>query len=68
VVLVDEELRRDLPQLARFIATDGIERVYLPYAALQPLADSVATAGLDYRVKDVMPVRDTRNNCLHTGW
>ena len=41
VVLVDEELRRDLPRLAKFIATDGIERVYLPYAALQPLADSV---------------------------
>ncbi len=54
VVLVDEELRRDLPQLARFIATDSIERVYLPYAALQPLADSIATSGLNYSVKDVI--------------
>jgi amino acid adenylation domain-containing protein len=54
VVLVDEELRRDLPQLAKFIAADGIERVYLPYAALQPLADSVATSGLDYKVRDVI--------------
>jgi len=54
VVLIDEELRRDLPQLAKFIADDGIERVYLPYAALQPLADSVATSGLSYSVKDVI--------------
>ena len=54
VVLVDEELRRDLPRLAKFIATDGIERVYLPYAALQPLADSVASSGLTYKVKDVI--------------
>jgi len=54
VVLVDEELRRDLPQLAKFIATEGIERVYLPYAALQPLADSVVSAGLDYKVRDVI--------------
>jgi amino acid adenylation domain-containing protein len=54
VVLVDEELRRDLPALAKFIATDGIERVYLPYAALQPLAESVASSGLDYKVRDVI--------------
>jgi len=54
VVLIDDELRRDLPALAKFIATDGIERVYLPYAALQPLADSVASSGLDYRVRDVI--------------
>jgi amino acid adenylation domain-containing protein/non-ribosomal peptide synthase protein (TIGR01720 family) len=54
VVLVDEELRRDLPRLAKFIATDGIERVYLPYAALQPLADSVANSGLSYNVRDVI--------------
>ena len=54
VVLVDEELRRDLPRLAKFIADDGVERIYLPYAALQPLADSIATANAGYRVKDVI--------------
>ncbi|MGI9309603.1 MAG: amino acid adenylation domain-containing protein, partial [Gammaproteobacteria bacterium] len=54
VVLVDEELRRDLPALAKFIATDAIERVYLPYAALQPLAESVAVAELQFSVKDVI--------------
>ena len=54
VVLVDEELRRDLPQLAKFIAAESIERVYLPYAALQPLADSVISSGLDYKVRDVI--------------
>ncbi|MCP4927635.1 MAG: amino acid adenylation domain-containing protein [Gammaproteobacteria bacterium] len=55
VVLVNEELRRDLPALAKFIATDEIERVYLPFAALQPLADSIAnTRNLTYAVKDVI--------------
>jgi len=54
LVLIDEELRRDLPALAKFIATDGIERVYLPYAALQPLADSMIAADMDYQVKDVI--------------
>ena len=39
-------LRRDLPRLATFIAEDDIERVYLPYAALQPLADSVKRGAL----------------------
>ncbi|MDP6151442.1 MAG: amino acid adenylation domain-containing protein [Gammaproteobacteria bacterium] len=55
VVLVDEELRRDLSSLARFIATDGIERVYLPFAALQPLAECVTgDSGLEFVVRDVI--------------
>ena len=54
VVLIDEDLRRDLPRLASFIVEAGIERVYLPYAALQPLADSVAASGRDYQVQDVI--------------
>ncbi|MGI9290684.1 MAG: non-ribosomal peptide synthase/polyketide synthase [Gammaproteobacteria bacterium] len=54
VVLIDEELRRDLPRLAEFIATENIERVYLPFAALQPLADNVANTDRPYSVKDVI--------------
>jgi amino acid adenylation domain-containing protein len=55
VVMVSEDERRDLASLAKFIASDGIERVYLPFAALQPLADAVANdATLSFRVKDVI--------------
>ena len=55
VVLIDEELRRDLAGLARFIATDNIERVYMPFAALQPLAECVTgDSGLEFAVRDVI--------------
>jgi len=54
VVLVDEDLRRDLNALARFIASAGIERVYLPFAALQPLAEAVAGADDEYIIRDVI--------------
>ena len=33
LVMIDEELRRDLPGLARLIAAEEIERLFLPYAA-----------------------------------
>ena len=55
VVLVDEETRRDMPALARFIRDAQIERVYLPFAALQPLAEAVADSdGNAYRISDVI--------------
>ena len=55
LVLVSNEQRRDLAGLARFITTDGIERVYLPFAALQPLADAISDdPDRDYRVQDVI--------------
>jgi len=55
VVLIDEDLRRDLPLLAKFIAEQNIERVYLPFAALQPLADSINTDNdLDFAIRDVV--------------
>ncbi|MDP7042183.1 MAG: non-ribosomal peptide synthetase, partial [Gammaproteobacteria bacterium] len=55
LVLVSEDERRDLAGLAKFIAADGIERVYLPFAALQPLADAVVNEpGLNFRVRDVI--------------
>ncbi len=55
LVLVTEDERRDLAGLAKFIATDAIERVYLPFAALQPLADAVVNEpALNFAVRDVI--------------
>jgi amino acid adenylation domain-containing protein len=55
LVLIDEDQRRDLNALAKLIASDRIERVYLPFAALQPLADAVANdAALNFSVNDVI--------------
>ena len=42
LVMITEELRKDLPALAGFISKRAIERMYMPYAALQPLAEILA--------------------------
>jgi len=39
LVMISEALRKDLPALAGFISEQQIGRLYMPYAALQPLAD-----------------------------
>lgn len=44
LVMIDGDTRRDMPLLAQFIATQNIERLYLPYAALRPLAEAVVAA------------------------
>ena len=52
LVMIDEDLRRDLPQLAKFIADQQIKRVYFPFAALQPLAE--AAGDLSFVLEDVI--------------
>jgi len=42
VVMINEALRKDLPALADFVCEQQIERLYMPFAALQPLADVLA--------------------------
>lgn len=54
LVMVDEELRQDLPQLAVFIAEQKIQRLYLPYAALQPIAETLVSRDLRSAVQDIV--------------
>jgi amino acid adenylation domain-containing protein len=54
VVMISEELRQDLPALANFITDNAIERVYLPFAALQPIAESIVASGSSPALKDVV--------------
>jgi len=56
LVMIDDELRRDLPGLARYLAAAGIQRLFLPYAALQPLAECMLKQGLQEfgSIKDVI--------------
>lgn len=46
LVMINDELRRDLPTLAQFIADRDIERLYLPFAAFQPLTELMNDANL----------------------
>lgn len=45
LVLISEELRSDATSLARFLQDELVERVFLPYVALQQLADAVVRQG-----------------------
>ncbi|WP_319754193.1 non-ribosomal peptide synthetase [Streptomyces sp. AK02-04a] len=40
LLLVPEEQRRDMPELLRLLDRAGVERVFLPYVALQQLAET----------------------------
>ena len=42
LVLINEDLRRDAAALWRFLAETGIERLFLPFIALQHLAEAAA--------------------------
>ncbi|MGI9290821.1 MAG: amino acid adenylation domain-containing protein, partial [Gammaproteobacteria bacterium] len=53
-VMVTEELRQDLTQLADFIAASHIERLFLPYAALQPIAENLGIKGNNPYLKDIV--------------
>ncbi|WP_441246900.1 amino acid adenylation domain-containing protein [Kitasatospora sp. McL0602] len=44
--LVSEERRLDFPELLRLLDREGVERVFLPYVALQQLAETSAALGL----------------------
>jgi amino acid adenylation domain-containing protein len=54
LVMIDEDLRQDLPRLAGFIAEEKIERLYLPYAALQPIAETLASREAAPALRDVI--------------
>jgi amino acid adenylation domain-containing protein len=53
-VMVDEELRQDLPRLAAFIDAQNIERLFLPYAALQPIAETLVANNASPALKDIV--------------
>jgi len=42
LVLVTDEVRRDPTLLLRYLSTHGVERIFLPFAALQQLANAAA--------------------------
>jgi len=53
-VMVDEELRQDLIRLAAFIDEQDIERLFLPYAALQPIAETLVANNASPALKDII--------------
>ncbi|MET0398243.1 MAG: non-ribosomal peptide synthase/polyketide synthase, partial [Longimicrobiaceae bacterium] len=46
LVLVDEETRRDPEALLRLVEREGVERLFLPFAALQQLAETAESRGV----------------------
>jgi amino acid adenylation domain-containing protein len=55
LVLINDEMRLNAPELISFIARCKIERLYLPYVALQLLADSVNSSGFKISsVRDII--------------
>jgi amino acid adenylation domain-containing protein len=54
LVLIAEDLRRDLVRLSRFIAEHAVERLYLPFAALQPLAENLLQHADRLQLRDVI--------------
>jgi amino acid adenylation domain-containing protein len=53
-VMVDEDLRQDLIRLASFIDEQHIERLFLPYAALQPIAETLVANKKSPALKDII--------------
>ncbi|ATL68753.1 non-ribosomal peptide synthetase [Nocardia terpenica] len=49
LVIAPDELRRDMPELLRFIDREAVERVYMPFVALQRLAEAADTLGITPR-------------------
>ncbi|HEX2092991.1 MAG TPA: amino acid adenylation domain-containing protein, partial [Longimicrobiaceae bacterium] len=45
LVVVDEEVRREPAAVLRLMEREGVERLFLPYVALQHLAEEATTAG-----------------------
>ncbi|MFI8104593.1 amino acid adenylation domain-containing protein [Streptomyces sp. NPDC086023] len=46
LLLLSEDERRDMPGLLRLLDREGVERLYLPYVALQQLAEAAAALDL----------------------
>ena len=52
LVLVENEIRHDMERLASFIANEGLERIFVPFVALQQLSEvyrSLGTKNLELR-------------------
>ncbi|MFL6235266.1 MAG: amino acid adenylation domain-containing protein, partial [Thermoanaerobaculia bacterium] len=54
VVLVDEEARRDPPALLRLLAAQRVERLFLPFVALQQLALAARPGEVPASLREVM--------------
>ncbi|MFE0042685.1 amino acid adenylation domain-containing protein [Streptomyces albireticuli] len=52
--LVGDAERRDMPRLLRLLDREGVERVFLPYVALQQLAETSAALGVVPRALRVL--------------
>ncbi|WP_371681071.1 amino acid adenylation domain-containing protein [Streptomyces sp. NBC_01276] len=52
--LIGDAERRDMPELLRLIDRAGIERVFLPYVALQQLAETAQSLGITPRALRVL--------------
>ncbi|HEU0052101.1 MAG TPA: condensation domain-containing protein, partial [Longimicrobium sp.] len=46
MVLISEEIRSDPPRLARLLEAEGVERLFLPFVALQHLAEASVELGI----------------------
>ncbi|HEX3129736.1 MAG TPA: amino acid adenylation domain-containing protein, partial [Thermoanaerobaculia bacterium] len=54
LVLVSEDVRRDPPALARLLEEQRVERLFLPFVALQQLAMAVLDGGYSLSLREVM--------------
>ncbi len=54
VVMVDEDVRRDPPALLRLLAGQRVERLFLPFVALQQLALAVRPGEVPASLREVM--------------
>ncbi|MGI9289856.1 MAG: non-ribosomal peptide synthetase, partial [Gammaproteobacteria bacterium] len=53
-VMIDEDLRQDLPRLSGFINEESIQRLFLPYAALQPIAETLVATNASPALQDIV--------------
>lgn len=54
LVLISEEQRRNPDELFQVISTQGIEKLYLPFTALQQLAQVATRMSLPTKIREVM--------------
>jgi amino acid adenylation domain-containing protein len=54
LVLVDDELRRDPRRLVELLSGAGVERLFLPFVALQSLAEAAADSGVPLALREVV--------------
>ncbi|HEX3133900.1 MAG TPA: amino acid adenylation domain-containing protein [Planctomycetota bacterium] len=60
LVLIDERLRRDPTALLHFLAQERIDRLYLPFVALQQLAESARQVlGLSWSLREIITAGET---------